>query len=150
MYETIRRFHRARPFKRFVLRLTDGRSLRVDQPEYLLLAAAERLIVVYTHKDGVEFVDAHLVTGVKASRDRSNANVEKIRELYYQEPFAPFTLKLADGRSVRVRQRDYFSISHSGRTVVVHLPDDTMEIVNLTMVTGLTTKSNGAGHRKRK
>jgi hypothetical protein len=67
--------------------------------------------------------------------------VEQIRNLYNAQPFRPVTLHLADGREIVVHHREFFSFSGSGRTVVVNQPDDSLNIVDLLLVTDLEIKS---------
>lgn len=57
------KFHEARPFKPFVLRLTDGRSVPVDHPELLARSPSGRTVIVYTAGDWFEQVDLlHVVS----------------------------------------------------------------------------------------
>jgi hypothetical protein len=67
--------------------------------------------------------------------------VEQLRNLYNAQPFQPFTLHLADGRHISVHHREFLSFSPSGRTVVVNQPDDSLNIVDLLLVTDLEIKS---------
>ena len=78
--------------------------------------------------------------------------IEKIRDLYNTQPFQPFVLHLADGRELKVAHREFMSMSPSGRTIVVHQPDDSMNIVDLLLVTDVEIKPdmNGAGKRRKK
>ena len=66
--------------------------------------------------------------------------VEQFRKLWKAQPFQPFTVHLADGRQMQVPHRDFASVSPSGRTVIVHLPDDTFEIIDLLLVVGLEVR----------
>ena len=63
--------------------------------------------------------------------------VERIRQLYDAQPFRPFILHLADGRHIPVHHREFIATAPSGRTVVVLQPDDTMNIIDLLLVTDL-------------
>jgi hypothetical protein len=69
--------------------------------------------------------------------------IDKIKELYHAEPFYPFDLHLADGRSIRVAHREFLASAPSGRTVVVFQPDDRMNIVDLLLVTDVEVHVNG-------
>lgn len=73
---------------------------------------------------------------------------ERIRELWKAEPFQKFTMQLADGRKIPVLHREFLAISPSGRTVNVYQPDDSMNIVDLLLVTDLETQPNGRSHRR--
>jgi len=66
--------------------------------------------------------------------------VEQVRTLYNAQPFQPFTMHLADGRSLVVHHREFLSFSASGRTVIVNQPDDSFNIVDLLLVTDLAIK----------
>ena len=63
--------------------------------------------------------------------------VEQFRKLWKAQPFQPFTVHLADGRLMHVTHRDFASMSPSGRTVIVHQPDDNFEIIDLLLVVSL-------------
>ena len=73
---------------------------------------------------------------------------EQIRKLYHERPFRPFDIFLADGRRLSVPHQEFLSFSASGRTIVVSLPDDTFEIVDLLLVTSLKARSNGSSQRR--
>ena len=75
--------------------------------------------------------------------------VEQLRAAYNSQPFRPFTMHLADGREVPVVSREFIMTVPSGRTVVVCQPDDTLNIVDLLLVTDLEMKSTSNGSRKR-
>jgi hypothetical protein len=77
--------------------------------------------------------------------------IEAVRKLYEATPFRPFVIHLADGRQIPVVHREFIIVAPSGRTLVVMQPDDTLNIIDLLLVTDveLKTASNGSG-RKRK
>jgi hypothetical protein len=75
---------------------------------------------------------------------------EKLRELWKAEPFHKFTIHLADGRRIPVLHREFLLISPSGRTAHVYQPDDSMNIVDLLLVTDLEVRPNGRFHRRGK
>lgn len=64
-------------------------------------------------------------------------NVEQLRAVREANPFRPFTIHLADGRSVRVPHRDYLAMSPGGRTVIVYQADEAFSILDLLLVTEL-------------
>lgn len=78
--------------------------------------------------------------------------IEKIRDLYNAQPFRPFVMHLADGREIPVHHREFIMTVPSGRTIVVVQPDDSLNIIDLLLVTDLEIKavSNGAGKRRRR
>jgi hypothetical protein len=69
--------------------------------------------------------------------------IDRLREAYNAEPFRPFVIHLADGREVTVHHREFVSLSPSGRTIVVFQPDDSMNIIDLLLVTDLEMKKTG-------
>ena len=65
------------------------------------------------------------------------------------EPFQPFSLHLADGRSIMVHQPNLLVIFPRGKTVFVVQPNDTWNIIDLRLVTDLEFKaSNGRSRRQ--
>ena len=63
--------------------------------------------------------------------------IEQLRSAREANPFRPFTIHLADGRSMRVPHRDYLSMSPGGRTVMVYQTDESFSILDLPLVTEL-------------
>jgi hypothetical protein len=77
--------------------------------------------------------------------------IEKIRDLYEAKPFRPFVIHLADGREVPVHHREFILAVPSGRTLVVCQPDDTLNIIDLLLVTDVELRplQNGPHRRRR-
>jgi hypothetical protein len=77
--------------------------------------------------------------------------IERLKELYESQPFRPFVIHLADGRAVPVHHRDFIMAVPSGRTIIVAQPDDTVNIIDLLLVTDVELKAgrNGAGKKRR-
>lgn len=75
--------------------------------------------------------------------------VDKLRAAYSAQPFRPFVIHLADGRQVSVLSREFIMAVPSGRTVIVCQPDDTLNIIDLLLVTDLEIKPASNGSRKR-
>jgi hypothetical protein len=78
--------------------------------------------------------------------------IERIRELYYAQPFRPFVLHLADGREIPVVHQEFLMALPSGRTLYICQPDETVNIVDLLLVTDVEIKPqpNGAGKRRKR
>jgi hypothetical protein len=77
--------------------------------------------------------------------------IERFRELFDSQPFQPFTIHLADGRQVPVLHREFIAAAPTGRTVVVFQPDDSLNIIDLLLVTDLELKApNGSRGKRRK
>ena len=77
--------------------------------------------------------------------------IEQLRAAYQALPFRPFVIHLADGRAVPVEHREFIMTVPSGRTLIVAQPDDTVNIIDLLLVTDLEIKpvANGSGKRRR-
>jgi hypothetical protein len=74
---------------------------------------------------------------------------EKVRELHEKRPFEPFVIHTADGRTVRVIHPEFLLRTVGGRTVYVHTgKGDRVEIIDLLLVTKLTTGSTNGKQRK--
>ncbi len=78
--------------------------------------------------------------------------IEKLKDVYNAQPFQPFVIHLADGREVPVHHREFILTVPSGRTIVVCQPDDTLNIIDLLLVTDLEPRpaSNGSKKKGRK
>ncbi|HEX4413634.1 MAG TPA: hypothetical protein VH107_08395 [Lacipirellulaceae bacterium] len=78
--------------------------------------------------------------------------IEQIKKSYNSQPFQPFTIHLAGGREVPVPHRDFIMVVPNGRTLVVALPDSTVDIIDLLLVSDVvvgTSKNGSNGHKKR-
>ncbi len=62
---------------------------------------------------------------------------EQLRALREAAPFRPFTIHLADGRTLTVPHRDFVSQSPGGRTIIVYRSDESFSVVDLFLVTEL-------------
>jgi hypothetical protein len=76
--------------------------------------------------------------------------IEKLREFYNAQPFKPFVIHLADGRELPVHHRDFIAAAPSGRTITLYQPDDSLNVIDLLLVTDLELKSRTNGSRKRR
>jgi hypothetical protein len=76
--------------------------------------------------------------------------IEQVRRLYNAQPFQPFLIHLADGREVPVVHRDFIMAVPSGRILVVAMPDDTVDLIDLLLVTDIEVMPNGNGSPRRK
>jgi len=74
--------------------------------------------------------------------------IEKVRDFYNAQPFQPFVMHLADGRQIPVQHPEFIATAPSGRTVSVYQPDDTLNVVDLLLVTDLEMKPGKNGARK--
>jgi hypothetical protein len=66
---------RRTPFQPFVLRLADGRAVRVPHQDFISMHPTGRTVIVYGQNEDLEILDVMLVTGLqlpgKPSRRRS-------------------------------------------------------------------------------
>jgi hypothetical protein len=63
------------------------------------------------------------------------------------EPFVPFTIHLADGTHHRVVSREFVWRTQGGRTIFVNTGGENVAIIDLLLVTKITT-GNGARRRR--
>jgi hypothetical protein len=59
-------------------------------------------------------------------------------------------MHLADGRVIPVVHPEYMASASSGRTVTVYQRDDTLNVIDLLLVTDLEVKKTSAGPGKRR
>lgn len=78
--------------------------------------------------------------------------IDQVRTFFNAQPFAPFTLYLADGRQFPVHSREFMALSPAGRTVAVYQPNGLVDIIDLLLVTSLqhTVADNGSPKRRGK
>jgi hypothetical protein len=76
--------------------------------------------------------------------------IERLKELYDAEPFQPFIIHLADGREIPVHHRDFIMAVPSGRTVFVAQPDDSVNIIDLLLVTDVELNRQKNGRQKQR
>ena len=78
--------------------------------------------------------------------------IEQLRNVYDAQPFRPFVIHLADGREIPVHHREFILTVPSGRTIFVCQPDDTVNIIDLLLVTDIELKpaANGSGKRRKR
>ncbi len=69
---------------------------------------------------------------------------EKIRELCDAMPFQPFIIHIAGGRQIPVHHREFMALAPSRRTVIVFQPDDSHNVIDLTLVSDLEVSTNRA------
>ncbi len=76
--------------------------------------------------------------------------IEQLRNFYSAQPFQPFVMHLADGRTIPVHHPEFLAAAPSGRTITVYQPDDTLNVVDLLLVTDLEIKPVTIGPGKRR
>ena len=76
---------------------------------------------------------------------------EQIRRHFEATSFVPFRVHIASGRSADVPHPDFMHLSPSGHWLMVDLPDDTVEMIDVLLVTSLETlPRNGIRARRRR
>jgi len=72
---------------------------------------------------------------------------EQLRAMRNSQPFRPFTIHLADGRSFSAPHRDFVSQSPGGRTIIVYGAEESFSVLDLFLVTELEVqeKSDSQG-----
>lgn len=76
--------------------------------------------------------------------------LEEFRNVLSAQPFRPFVIHVADGRSLSVASREFVARDPTGRTVAVYQPDGRRSILDLLLVTELELQTNGRTRAKRK
>ena len=71
-----------------------------------------------------------------------------LQRLLEANPFQPFSINLADRRSLLVPHRDFVSPSPNYRMLTVWHPDDSCDIVDLMLVLGFHVKRQRKGRSK--
>ena len=76
--------------------------------------------------------------------------IEQLRNVHLAQPFRPFIIHMADGRSLRVPHSEFLSHSESGRTIIVHQPGEKFSVIDLLLVNELevdeSTSSSSKGN----
>ena len=66
-------------------------------------------------------------------------SIKQILEAYEAQPFRPFIMHLADGRSIPVQHREYLASAPSGRIIGVFDANDSHHFIDVFLVTDLET-----------
>jgi len=78
--EQLQKQMRIQPFKAFQLHLADGRTLKVDHPEFLLYVPGMRTCVVADlDGGGYDIVDLLLITSIRVSEGNGRGRRKKNR-----------------------------------------------------------------------
>jgi hypothetical protein len=62
---------------------------------------------------------------------------QEFRSVFEALPFRPFRVFWADGREVAIRHQDYALLSPTGRTLIVYQDDDSFQVLDLMLATGV-------------
>ena len=62
---------------------------------------------------------------------------DQFKTALHQQPFRPFIIRMADGRSFEVVHPDFVAQSPSGRTAIVFQSDESYSVLDLLLMTEL-------------
>ena len=75
--------------------------------------------------------------------------IHELRDTLSAQPFRPFLLHTADGRTLPVPHPDFLFVTGGGRTVIINSTDDeSFTIVDLLLVTQLEVSAAGASQER--
>ena len=63
---------------------------------------------------------------------------EEIRKVQHAQPFRPFILHLADGRTFEIKHPEFLFLSHGERSAIVDDVDGSFEIIDPMLVTSVS------------
>jgi hypothetical protein len=66
---------------------------------------------------------------------------ERFQAVLHQVPFAPFTIRMADGRAIEVPHPDFVAHSPTGRTVIVIHPNETHSVLDLLLMSEIEVRA---------
>jgi hypothetical protein len=69
---------------------------------------------------------------------------EKLRSVHRAQPFQPFTIHLADGRSFHVPHPEFMWMTPRGRIALVAHEDESFDFVDLLLVTSIEVKPSSS------
>ena len=69
-------------------------------------------------------------------------DVTAIREAIHAQPFRPFTLRLADGRELRVPHPDFVAVS-ARRVAIISAQDESLAVLEPLLIVSLESAGTG-------
>ena len=60
--------------------------------------------------------------------------IEQFRTTLHQQPFKPFSIRMADGRVFEIRHPDFVAHAPTGRTVIVMQSDESYSVLDLLLM----------------
>jgi hypothetical protein len=76
--------------------------------------------------------------------------IEQLRTLHQAKPFKPFTIHIADGASYDINHPENLLQSQGGRTLAVSTEGDVIVIIDLLLVTRISTSNGSPTSRRRR
>jgi hypothetical protein len=74
--------------------------------------------------------------------------LEELRSIASARPFRAFVIHLSDGRAVAVLHPEIVTTVPSGETILVHQPDNTIDIIDLPQVMRVALKPAAHGRAR--
>ena len=68
--------------------------------------------------------------------------VNALRDVLHNQPFKPFSLRLADGRELQVPHPDFVAVS-SRRVIVINSQDESLSILEPLLVVSIEFRGDG-------
>ena len=66
-------------------------------------------------------------------------HADSLKKLVYAEKFVPFTMHLLSGRSLEIPHPDFILLTRGGRTAVVNLEGEFIELIDVGLISSITT-----------
>lgn len=77
--------------------------------------------------------------------------IQSLSEVINADPFAPFTIRLADGRSLHVDNPNLVAFLGTGRTLfVAHPRSEKFELIDLILIQSIIVDTRGKGPQRRR
>ncbi|MFQ5490533.1 MAG: hypothetical protein ACE5GE_07405 [Phycisphaerae bacterium] len=70
--------------------------------------------------------------------------IDQVRAVHRAQPFQPFTIHLADGRSFHVDHPEFLALSRGGRTIILSIGEESHQFIDVLLITSLELSN---GHR---
>ncbi len=117
--DEIRARLRAQPFKPFILRMNDGRTFVVPDVGWMAMGGKGLTGVVAKPDGGPAFIDPSEAAAVEPLDPSAAINPDTLRAAIRARPFAPFRLRLADGRVFPIPHPEWLALAPNGSHAVV-------------------------------
>jgi len=75
--DDLKRIHGAQPFRPFTIHVGDGRSFRVNHPEFLAQSPSGRTVIVFGRDDAFEVIDLMLVPTIEVPNGQRGSRKRK-------------------------------------------------------------------------
>jgi hypothetical protein len=75
-------------------------------------------------------------------------NIDAIRGLYDAQPFRPFTIRTADGRSFPVPHREFMLLTPRGETIILTHLEGGFDIIDTELVTSASASKRRSSSAK--